>query len=300
MCLYAGCEALFPTSELLEQHYIGVHALSDTSRLARDNFAVDIARNGNPAVSTLFDTYDPRFSSVTSASEGYTGPSSEYSELLHPVGDLPVVNDYNNNSYAPCSLLDTTAHGPPVAGLSNNYVANPVDGSDRLDFGQNSFLPGGPYDSGENSFDLTGSALTEFSANDTLGALGAQWHHPDLSSYTESPFATVAAPIGNNTFPNEHPVHTAEYGGTQSPIPVPAFNGTLMSLDIGPPVPLRPTCTECNETFGRQSDLERHAKGHQAGSKIFQCQAEGCTYSNYRKDKLRDHVRRRHSSEGTA
>lgn len=296
MCLYAGCEASFATSELLEQH-IGVHALSDTSP---DNFAIDIACKDIPAVAAESDNYTPQLSSIAGHSEGYAGASSEYSELLHPVGYLPVVNDYNNNSYAPWASIDTTAHGPPVAGLSNNYVATPVDWSDPLDFGKNSFLPGGAHDSGKNSVDLTRSALTEFSTKDTHGALGAQWHHPDLSSYIESPFATVAAPFGNNTFPNEHPVHTNEHAGTKSPLPVPTSNGTLIPSDIGPPVPLRPMCTKCNKTFSRQSDLERHAKIHQADCKVFKCQVGGCTYSNYRKDKLSEHVRRRHSSEGTA
>lgn len=54
-------------------------------------------------------------------------------------------------------------------------------------------------------------------------------------------------------------------------------------------------CTTCFRTFKRPSDLERHAKKHRPDSRIHQCPVQGCEYrSNYRKDKLREHVKRCH------
>lgn len=296
MCLNAGCEASYLTSELLEQH-IGVHALSDTSRFAQHNVAVDIACNGNPAVSTLSDTYDPRFPSVASASEGYAGASPAYLEPLHPVGDLPVVHACNNNTYAPRSLIDTTAYGPAVAGLPSTYVAESFNWSDPLDLGEDSFLPSGPDDFSKGSNDLTRPRLPEFS-NKAIPA--ADWHYPVPSRYVQDPFGTNATYTGNNISLTDPSIHTNEHAGAMSPlpIPIPISNTALIPLDTEPPTP--PTCTVCNQTFTRHSDLKRHAHIHQTGSKVFKCQVEGCTYGSYRKDKLGEHTKCRHSAKGKA
>ncbi|MCJ1455025.1 hypothetical protein MMC28_005379 [Mycoblastus sanguinarius] len=57
-----------------------------------------------------------------------------------------------------------------------------------------------------------------------------------------------------------------------------------------------PTCAQCNKSFTRLSDLERHAKGHEAGPKEFQCPVGGCEYKgSYRKDKLAVHMRSCHN-----
>lgn len=56
----------------------------------------------------------------------------------------------------------------------------------------------------------------------------------------------------------------------------------------------RSTCSKCGKTFGRPSDLERHAKLHQADAPVFHCMAVGCGYSSKRSDKLAEHVRRIH------
>lgn len=294
MCLHAGCEASFPTSELIEQH-IGVHALSDTSRLARNNSAVNIAYNQDAVVAREFDAYTPWFPSAASPSENYVGASSDYSELPPPVGDLPVVNNYSNNSYALSSMVDTTAHGPPAAGLLNNYVASLVAWSDPLDFGKNSILPGGPHDSGKDSVDLRGSALPKFS---NKAIIAAQLHYPVPSRYVEDPFGTNAPPTDNDILLTGPSVRTNGHAGAMNLIPVPKSNSALIPLNTEPPTP--PTCPECNQTFTRQSDLKRHAKIHQTDSKFFSCQVEGCTYSSYRKDKLGEHMSRRHSSRRMA
>ncbi len=59
----------------------------------------------------------------------------------------------------------------------------------------------------------------------------------------------------------------------------------------------RAVCETCSRTFGRHSDLERHAKKHQPGLVVFHCDVDNCEYKgSYRKDKLQAHVKRCHSS----
>ena len=62
----------------------------------------------------------------------------------------------------------------------------------------------------------------------------------------------------------------------------------------------RAICDTCSRTFGRHSDLERHAKKHQPGLVVFHCDVRDCEYKgSYRKDKLQAHVKRCHApSEG--
>ena len=81
---------------------------------------------------------------------------------------------------------------------------------------------------------------------------------------------------------------------TSKPHPVPTSNSTLIPVDIRPPVPQRALCKKCDRTFGRQSDLERHAKKH--GPKNIKCQVQGCKYRTYRNDKLGEHMIRRHAA----
>lgn len=60
----------------------------------------------------------------------------------------------------------------------------------------------------------------------------------------------------------------------------------------------RSTYVTCGATFGRSKDLERHARKHQSGSNTYRCTTVGCSYSSYRKDKLADHIRRSHRTQG--
>ena len=53
-------------------------------------------------------------------------------------------------------------------------------------------------------------------------------------------------------------------------------------------------CDRCTKTFGRLSDLHRHAKKH-SGALEFQCNVTDCTYpGSYRQDKLEQHTRNCH------
>ena len=63
----------------------------------------------------------------------------------------------------------------------------------------------------------------------------------------------------------------------------------------------RAICETCNRTFGRHSDLERHAKKHEPGLVVFHCDVDNCEYKgSYRKDKLQAHVKRCHASRERA
>ena len=94
-------------------------------------------------------------------------------------------------------------------------------------------------------------------------------------------------------------IYTASQVSANNPLPIPTSNNDLIPVDIGPQISQRPSCPECDQTFSRQSDLERHAKNHQSGPKEFKCHAQGCKYESHRKDKLVEHMRRRHPAAGS-
>lgn len=60
----------------------------------------------------------------------------------------------------------------------------------------------------------------------------------------------------------------------------------------------RSICPTCSKTFGRSSDLQRHAKKHEVGGRRYECSVEGCVFVGergfYRRDKLLSHMRNRH------
>ncbi|KAI9733984.1 MAG: hypothetical protein M1834_002641 [Cirrosporium novae-zelandiae] len=71
---------------------------------------------------------------------------------------------------------------------------------------------------------------------------------------------------------------------------------TLGRASVTDDIPFR--CTQCNATFARQADLNRHIKKHKEGLREFQCHFPGCAFNGsngfYRKDKLKDHQRMKH------
>ncbi len=125
--------------------------------------------------------------------------------------------------------------------------------------------------------------------------LGASIQYPDLSFPMTDPFTTA-----NNSNGYHGPLpatsFTTQWGASlDSPNMVHATDNAFpFPAEIGEAPQPRPTCTTCNRSFGRQGDLVRHAKKHLAGPKAFPCAVAGCPYANDRKDKLRDHHRRRH------
>lgn len=295
MCLYAGCEASFLSLELLKQHS-GNHAFSAISRSARSNSGIDIACNDNSAGVTVSDNYDAWSPPAAGSTEGHVGASSEVLGLPDSVGDSSVAHYYDNNSYAPYTAIDTRAQGTPAARLPNEHISTPFNWSDPFRVVETPFPSGQFHNFSEGSADLVDPAVA--GSGNTLSP-AAHWPSPNVLGYTGHPFATDAASIANQPPLTGPLLHTNELAVAESAFTTPVLNNTPIHFDIGPPTPQRPTCTECNQTFGRPSDLERHAKTHQEGAKVFQCDVKGCKYGSKRKDKLRDHVRRRHPAEAS-
>lgn len=103
-----------------------------------------------------------------------------------------------------------------------------------------------------------------------------------------------------------HTFQTTTYGSTPGltlDFPMdpayPLYNGSNSlsgpNPNTNPSFSGRAICPDCGTTFTRPKDLERHAQKHQSGARHQRCVVPGCDYpGNYKKDKLRDHVRRRH------
>ncbi len=124
--------------------------------------------------------------------------------------------------------------------------------------------------------------------------LGAGYQYPDPLFRITDPFTTTN---NSNSYHSHLPANgfNNQLGAAiDSPMLHAAANPFAFPGEIGEAAPRRPTCTTCNRSFGRQGDLIRHAKKHLAGPKAFPCAVAGCPYANDRKDKLRDHYRRRH------
>ena len=99
--------------------------------------------------------------------------------------------------------------------------------------------------------------------------------------------------------------HTAYSSGnmervaeTSQPTLADGNNLTAPSANTGRQRVMKPrsTCNTCRKSFSRPSDLDRHAKKHQPGSRIYTCSIAGCDYEgSYRKDKLTAHVKNCHT-----
>lgn len=208
MCLHAGCEGSFTTSKLLEEHG-DVHTFSDTSGLAQNNSAVDIAYNDN--------TYTPPLPSTAGAPGGYLGASFEYPGLPSSVGDLPVVNNYDDNSYAPCTGSSSRAQRPSAADPPNKHNAAAVDWPDPLCSEDPSFF-GRPHDFSKRSVNFIGPADAGV-RNGNIPV--AHWHYPYPSGYIEQPFATDAASITHNTLLTGPTAYTSEKPWQRAQCPSP-------------------------------------------------------------------------------
>ena len=62
--------------------------------------------------------------------------------------------------------------------------------------------------------------------------------------------------------------------------------------------------TGCERTFARAGNMRRHARKHDPAAERFPCQVAGCKYTGAkafaRKDKLADHVKKRHAVQGSS
>ena len=190
--------------------------------------------------------------------------------------------------------------------ISPNY---PVD---------QSFYPSAPYLDSFVLFD-GGIAPNHFPAAPSVSSLtaayvsdGGPWDllSPGFSS-RHDPHATVNhsfCSIPNSYNSTSSPYvgnsHTAYSSGdmervaeTPQPTLANGTNLTALSANTGRQRVTKPrsTCKACRKSFSRPSDLDRHAKKHQPGSRIYTCSVAECDYEgSYRKDKLTAHVKNCH------
>lgn len=181
----------------------------------------------------------------------------------------------------------TTAH-------SSDHIFAPLIASRPLHTIENTFATGAAYHGGNANPSAPWGPEAHTDYMDPFSDLGLQYAGPTLPMMR--PFAANANGTGN------------DYQGRTT---APSFNTPLEAtvdhpktphathesdLDLAPK---RPTCAECNKSFTRKADLDRHAKKHQVDAKVFRCGVAGCTFDNYRKDKVSVHIRRRHGGVGT-
>ena len=77
-----------------------------------------------------------------------------------------------------------------------------------------------------------------------------------------------------------HQSGTPYFGVSASPFgnSIPMQNLPVAATNMVMPAQAPPACPNCQRTFTRVADLERHAKKHRPGSKAFQCAIKGCKY----------------------
>ena len=193
-------------------------------------------------------------------------------------------NDGNANPGAPSGPAAPTEFTDPFSGSGLQYAdpTLPMMGPFAADAAYNSgnANPGAPWGP---------TAPTDFT--DLFSDSGLQY--ADLTLPMMSPFAADANGIGNDY---------------QGGITAPSFNTPLEATVDLPKTPHAthdsdldlasqgPTCATCNESSTRKADRDRHALMHQAAR--FRCGIVGCAVKNYRKDKVSDHIRRRHGGVG--
>ena len=211
------------------------------------------------------------YGGVPPAPQYYSNPSN-YNERPFATDTVPI----GDNIFPTGSTSYNT--GQPIA---NNPVYMPSSNN-----------PFAPLDNGlmtEDSFALSPNKYN-------TGQASANYPFPMHGS--NNPIVpidigfTTGGPIALS--PNNY---TAGRALTNNSLPMATSNNHLIPVDMVSPVRPRRTCKNCNETFRRQSDLERHALKH--GPKNIKCQVQGCKYRTYRNDKLREHVGRRHPAAGS-
>ena len=186
------------------------------------------------------------------------------------------------------------AWGPAATTVhSSNNAFAPFVAPNPLHLIENTFATGAAYNSGNANQGAPWVPAASTAFTGSFNDSGLQYADPTLPMM--SPFAANANGTGN------------DYQGR---ITAPSFNTPLEANVDLPKTPhathdsdldfaaQRPTCAECNQSFARKADLDRHAKKHQADAKVFRCGVAGCTFDNYRKDKVSVHIRRRHGGVG--
>ena len=214
--------------------------------------------------------------------------------------------------------------------LSNNFDIRPTH-QDYLFFGQadaaafssnypieQSFYPSAPYldslvlfDGGITPNDspatpsdssLTAAYVSDVEPWDLLSPGFSSHHAPHVTMNHN--YYPISNSYNSTNSPYAANNHTAYSSGdmervaeTSQPTLVNGTNLTAPSANTGRQRVMKPrsTCKTCRKSFSRPSDLDRHAKKHQSGSRIYTCSIAGCDYEgSYRKDKLTAHIKNCH------
>ena len=228
--------------------------------------------SGNHAFAPLINSNSSRFTDSTSAA------GATYSDVAAGP-NTPI-----RYTWGPAA---TTAH-------SSSYTSAPFIASDPLHFIEDTFATGAAYNGGNAHSGVPWGPVAPMPFTDHFSASGLQYADPTLQ--IRSPYTADANGPSNDC---------------RGLITAPSFNTTPLEvtvnlprtpdathdidLDLAPPLP---TCAKCNKSFTRNADLDRHAKKDQPDAKVFRCGVVGCTFDNYRKDKVSEHIRRRHGGVG--
>ena len=117
----------------------------------------------------------------------------------------------------------------------------------------------------------------------------------DTISHSHSGISSPYASNSHMTYSSGDMEPVAE---TSQPTIANSTNFTALSANAGRQrvMKTRSTCRTCRKSFSRPSDLNRHAKKHQPGARIYTCSVAGCDYEgSYRKDKLTAHEKNCHT-----
>lgn len=200
---------------------------------------------------------------------------------------------YSDVAAGPNTLIPYTWGPAATTAYSSNYTSAPFIASEPLHLNEHTFATGAAYNGGNADSGVPWAPVATTQFTDHFNDSGFQYADPTLQMM--SPYTTDVNGRSN---------------AYQDRITAPSFNTPLeltgnlqgtphathdSGLDLAPQ---RPTCTNCNKSFTRKADLDRHAKKHQPNAKAFRCGVVGCTFDNYRKDKVSVHIRRRHGGVG--
>ena len=227
--------------------------------------------------------------------------------------------DFSPLGFHPNAVLTPSGMNINGTGLAqpqfavHNVFTRPISTFPATTNGQG-LLGGGEFaklDGDFNDFSPISNAHGFYHGNNPLPTLGAYSSNYDSGSLlTMSEYAynygTNPIPPGNNAY------------GSIFTTPPQVANGVITGSNPGlltatpyiPPVDpaaaeppatapgSRQICPVCQKTFGRLSDLKRHAAKHCAGPRKFNCPATGCRYKGdkgfTKKDKMKDHVKNKH------
>ncbi|KAM0802808.1 hypothetical protein BDR22DRAFT_819481 [Usnea florida] len=200
---------------------------------------------------------------------------------------------YSDVAASPQPPIPYTWEPAATTGHSSNHALAPFIASNPLHLTENTFATGAAYSRGNDNTGAPWGPAAPKDFTDPFSDSGLQ--DADPTFHMMNPFAADASGTGNDyqgriTAPSSNtPLEAAVY------LPKTPHATHDNDLDLAPQ---RPTCTKCNQAFTRKADLDRHAKKHQADAKVFRCGVVGCTFDNYRKDKVLVHIRRRHGGVG--